>query len=416
MSEITNPLPALSPRRWATCPEWMTFSFIGDAEQCPRRASLRRSEYKDIWSGYGYPPGFASSAARGTILHASFRRIANELAQEGCTGINDPRAFVVLKRIGGFSAVLGTEIKEWMRHCEANPRLKREQISIQQRLDRMIPEMRLALQRLLVGTSLEADGERRARGGPNPGELKVGCHFEVELRHPTLHWKGIADLIEITGSGTVTIVDFKTGTPKDLDSEQLKIYALLWARDGTRNPSGHVVDQLTLQYPDKTLRVSPPTPTELVELENKLQQKSSSVCDQFRAKPPVANVAIDNCRFCDVRHLCSDYWKPGALHPGNLQNTPAVDCELLLTEKVGFSTWNAMVLHATVAEFPKELVVHFSDSSLAEVLHVGDRLRVLQTSVDNGDSGLKIITVRPTTETFKVVLDNGRQMQEVASD
>lgn len=415
MSEITNPLPALPPRRWASCPEWMTFSFIGDAEQCPRRASLRRSEYKEIWSGYGYPPGFASSAARGTILHASFRRIANELAQEGCTGINDPRAFFVLKRIGGFSAVLSTEVKEWMRHCDANPRLKREQISIRQRLNRMIPEMRLALQKLLVRTSLEEEGEGRAGGGPNAGELKVGCYFEVELRHPTLHWKGIADLIAITASGTVTIVDFKTGAPKDVDSEQLKIYALLWARDRTRNPSGRVVDQLTLQYPDRTLSVSPPSPKELVEYENNLQQKSSWVCDQFRAKPPIANVTIDNCRFCDVRHLCSDYWKAGALHPGNLQNMPAVDCELLLTEKAGFSTWNAMVLHATVAEFPKKLVVHFSDSSLAEAVRIGDRLRVLQTPIEDGDSGLKILTVRPTTETFKVV-DNGGQMQGIAGN
>lgn len=181
------------------------------------------------------------------------------------------------------------------------------------------------------------------------------------------------------------------------------IYALLWARDKHRNPTGRLVDQLVLRYPDNTLSVSTPNSKELVELGKKLQQKSSEVCDQFRAKPPVANVSSENCRFCDVRHLCSEYWKPGALHHGSLQITPAVDCELLLTEKAGLSTWNAMVLHATALEFSKELVVHFSDSSLVAGLRIGDRLRVLQTSVEDGDSGLETVTVRPTTEVFKVV-------------
>jgi hypothetical protein len=94
----------------------------------------------------------------------------------------------------------------------------------------------------------------------------------------------------------------------------------------------------------------------------------------------------------------------------DLRSIPAADCELLLTEKVGFSTWNAMVLHATATQFSKELVVHFSDSSVAEGLHIGERLRVLQTSLEDGDSGLQIITVRPTTEVFKVV-DPGEQIR-----
>ncbi len=138
MTETPTLLLAAPPKEWAACPDWMTFSFARDAEECARRASLRRSEYKNVWEGHGYPPGFSAAAASGVIIHASLGRIARELADDGCGSIQDPRAFEVLKRIGGYSAVLSAEIQRWMVHCDRNPRLRRERLSIHQRLERLV--------------------------------------------------------------------------------------------------------------------------------------------------------------------------------------------------------------------------------------------------------------------------------------
>src|ERR1017187_1597862 len=74
MAERHSLLIAKPPKQWAHFPEWMSFSIARDAEQCPRRASLRRSQYEDVWPRIGYPPRFSAAAVRGTIIHESFER------------------------------------------------------------------------------------------------------------------------------------------------------------------------------------------------------------------------------------------------------------------------------------------------------------------------------------------------------
>ena len=405
MTETPNLLIAAPPSEWASCPAWMTFSLARDTEQCPRRESLRRSEYKGIWQGHGYPPGFSAAGTRGMIVHASLRHIAKELAHEGCETINDPHAFEVLKRMGGYSAVLGAEIQHWISRCDGNPRLQREKLAIQQRLERLLPEMRLSLQNLLRYTHLEADDER-AMGlhHVSLGELHHGCYFEVELRHPGLHWKGFADLVELTAAGDITIVDFKTGQPKQTDERQLLLYALLWARDYVRNPKKRLATKLILQYPGESKPVTAPDSAVLAGLEKELEGRSSTIRNALKMIPPVANIRSDTCPFCDVRHLCAAYWSATSevLHENGV-GAYAIDCEIALQNQIAYSTWKAKSLFATAPRFPKTLAVHFSDPTVLEGLQGGDHLRIMQTAIENAESEPPIITVRPTTEMFKVL-------------
>src|ERR1019366_1739607 len=192
-----------------------------------------------------YPPSFNAAAARGTIVHAGLNRIIRALVLSGCTDLSDPNAFAILKQLGGYSAILSDEFLHWMSRCDSNPRLEREEDVIQHRLESLLPEMRIATQKLLRGTCLVHHAMHKKGHGPvAAGGLQEGVYFEVDLRHPTLRWKGFADLIEITAAGDVAITDFKTGDWKQVDEYQLQIYALLWARDTVRNPTGKLATKL----------------------------------------------------------------------------------------------------------------------------------------------------------------------------
>ncbi len=209
--------------------------------------------------------------------------------------------------------------------------------------------------------------------------------------------------MEITTAGDVAIVDFKTGTAKEAHEQQLLLYALLWARDEVRNPKGRLATRLILQYAGQTRNVDAPNSHSLAVLEKELEHRSTAIQNALKVIPPVANVSDETCCFCDVRHLCGAYWRSGskALQANGARTH--IDCEVALQRKIGYSTWQATSLFANVTEFPKALTVHFSDSSASDGLQEGDRLRIVQTGIENADSNLPIITVRPTTEVFKVL-------------
>src|SRR5262249_1176765 len=149
-----------------------------------------------------------------------------------------------------------------------------------------IPELRLAVQRLLRSTNLQHEAaSQTGQRTPSGSELYSGRYFEVELRHPSLHWKGFADLVEITASGDVTILDFKTGEPKQTHEQQLLLYALLWARDGARNPKRRLATKLILQYLGEAKIVDAPNSDVLATLEEELAERSSTIRDALTAIP-----------------------------------------------------------------------------------------------------------------------------------
>lgn len=399
MTNSENLLVATAPKQWAAIPECMTFSFAADAEECPRRAALRRSDYGELWSGFGYPPAFSPAAARGTIVHASLARIAKELANAGCESVSDPQGFAVLKRLGGYSAVLRDEIRNWVLQAEENPRLRRDIEIIRQYLVRLLPDMRVTLQSILRGTELRAEVIQTSNS-QSGGELHQGSYFEVSLRDTDLGWKGFADFVEITETGAVAITDFKTGEPKDQDKDQLQIYALLWARDRVKNPKGRLATELLLQYPGATKSVAAPDEAHLLEIEQRLKERTTKIHKDLSVVPPPARIN-EACTYCDVRQLCEDYWKDTS-GTNEAVESHTLDCEVSVMNNVAFTTWRASVVHASIPLTAAEITIHFTDSSRAASLQSGDRIRLMRIRLEDKDSASPIVTVRHSTEVFVV--------------
>jgi hypothetical protein len=110
------------------------------------------------------------------------------------------------------------------------------------------------------------------------------------------------------------ITDFKTGERSERHELQVRIYALLWARDNELNPSGRRATRLVLSYSQGEHDV---TGLDDVREENALaadlKTRTAAVRQALQSPEPKANVSEENCRSCEVRHLCNEYW--GAIGP-----------------------------------------------------------------------------------------------------
>src|SRR2546428_742158 len=111
------------------------------------------------------------------------------------------------------------------------------------------PELRQRVQLIVSRSKFSLNGPVREGDEvrEQPDRTPVGSFAEVELRPEAFSWTGRADLITVTPI-SCTIVDYKTGIPHESHPEQLRIYALLWFLDRTRNPSKMLATELIIAY------------------------------------------------------------------------------------------------------------------------------------------------------------------------
>jgi hypothetical protein len=123
---------------------------------------------------------------------------------------------------------------------------------------------------------------------------------EVKLRHPTLPFLGILDLVQLTATG-VEIVDFKTGRPSEKHGRQLLRYALLWWRT-----TGDAPKHVSARYLDG-VESWPVTQAALIEVEADIGTKIPLWTNTIRTHPAVARPGA-SCHSCPVRARCALGW------------------------------------------------------------------------------------------------------------
>jgi hypothetical protein len=85
-------------------PLW-SFSSLREAGACPRRYSLARATYPDLWDGRGYPRVPALAALFGDVVHDALDTIVRALVAADCQSVRSPGAVNVLRQLGGYTAV-----------------------------------------------------------------------------------------------------------------------------------------------------------------------------------------------------------------------------------------------------------------------------------------------------------------------
>lgn len=371
-------LPPLvpSPAVWPLVPSTMSLSTLVALERCPLQWALSNATYPSLWHGRGYPPKVLLPSLAGTVVHLAVRSIVLALVHEGCLSPLDSKASEVMAHLGGYTAVLSRSIDQVAAGISENPRAVSAPCNAVAALNSRLPELRLQTQRLLRSLRFEP----RPLHAPVPhaasrrGPLGDGTHAEVDLEAPCIAWKGRADLLTLTPGGC-QITEFKTGEERDEHRFQVRVYALLWARDAALNPRGVRVTGLALSYPSGEHSLPVPTDTELDQTQIALVDRARQALLALSSFPPEPNPSDDTCQSCSVRHMCLPYWEKLAQSRRRVERQ-FTDLEVRVSGSHGLRSWEAS-LTAESARNQSDTPIILRSHQEAILLRTGQRLRVL---------------------------------------
>jgi hypothetical protein len=242
------------------------------------------------------------------------------------------------------------------------------------------------------------------RGTPKVrGPLTTGAFPEIDLRAEQIGWKGKADLL-VLSPDACEITDFKTGALAEEHQFQIRVYALLWSRDANLNPDRRRADRLILAYGSGDVEVAAPTESELDEFEALLVARREAAHQAVSIHPPEARPAPEHCRYCSVRHLCTDYWRLETQRRMAQEGEDRVfgDAEVTIRGPHGPASWDARVEVSRDVAAGKSAVIR---ASVDLQLRAGDRLRLLDAAVavdDEDHDQPAVITLGALSEAYAV--------------
>lgn len=395
MSSTSNepPIKFVSlPTAWPSLPELMSFSTLLDLEACPKRWALNGAQYPDIWPGSGYPRIPNLAALRGTIVHNVISLIAEGFTLRSAGENPGPRVSQVLRNLGGFTLLIGNTIEAVLRQYSNNPRALPILKKIHEQLHAEIPELRLKSQELLarinfdryenLGISENLLSSERARY-----PLSSGIYSELEIKSADLGWHGFVDLLTLS-SDVCEIRDFKAGKEKGEHVFQLLTYALLWLKDCALNPLRRPVTRLIISYLKNDIEIPTPGQVDYSAIEASIKERTTRALMSIKSMPPKANAGVDNCSFCQVRHLCNEYWdaqqKNTPIFPIDKQSQ-FIDMQAIMISQRGPSSWDAKAESCWFALNGKPSLILDQTTSL-RTIRQGDRVRFLNLhATDAGD-------------------------------
>ena len=415
MSGPTVVLPVAKPISWPRPPEFLSFSSASEVGACPRRWGLMHARYNGVWARQGYPGQVNEAALEGTIIHNALSSILKGLTEAGCISVDSAEAPSVLRQLGGYSTILRNSIQLVLAEYEDNPRVRERLPLMSASLEADIPDLRLRLQALLRKLDIQQSNLRSSeRNEPRDSssgrrrELTPGFYSEVRLVASSLGWHGVADLLSVSESGCA-ITDFKTGEPKEEHARQLLVYALLWFRDKELNPRGTLTTSLVASYEHEERALEGPSRRELEQLSNSMEAESAALRSLLTDLPPEARPSEENCRTCQVRHLCTEYWSEETqrkLHATPSPRPTFSDIQIRLLSNHGPTSWNA----ETIVEgtLPARLALLLRSNVDGIDFGPGQIVRILGIRISDDESESKedrtvIGTITSRSEVFLVI-------------
>ncbi len=403
----------VKPITWPASPTEMSVSLLHEIEDCPRKWALEHADYPEIWSRHGYPSRIHLASLIGTLTHSCVERIIGEIAKAGCCSIHDDKAIEVMRSLGGYTTIIRSYMQTVIDSYKGNPRTEWVLDLIGSSLSAYVIDIRSKVQFLLGRMNLDEAGATTYEYPTGNSVVKqhsalsYGVHPEVDLRVPSMHWRGKADLIILTDS-ICELIDFKTGEYNERHEFQMRVYDLLWYRDSVLNPSSRPANKLTLSYLNESVEVPVPTIESLGTFELEILERTRSFANVLSKSPPRPLPDIEKCVFCDVRHLCEAYWeiKIGNDYTPEVVKNYLVDAEVTLTEQHSPLSWNTTVDAGPYLKPGLCALLRIPNGHyLAHSALPKDRLRVLDAGLfldPLQESSMAILTLNNFSEAYAI--------------
>lgn len=376
LPEHTSVWTTDAPATWPDAPTEMTVTTLAEIESCPRRWALGAAHYPEIWEGREYPPRVQLSTLAGTVVHFALEAITKGLVRAGCSSVQDPTAFQVMKDLGGYTKVVNDCIDRVLERLAANPRAKRLLEFAARSLRAQVSDLRMRTQTMLCRVRLPRVAHPPTEGNAPRARAPFTADVfpELGLRATQIGWKGKADLL-VVGPDVCEITDFKTGAPDEGHRFQIQVYALLWSRDADLNPTGRRADRLILSYSTGDVQVAAPTQSELDALESELVARREAAQQAASRHPPEARPNPESCVYCGVRHLCNDYWTAETQRRMVNVSKDLVDIEVTISGRHGPSSWDAVVECSSIANRGQPILLRADNLPFS--LYPGQMVRFL---------------------------------------
>jgi hypothetical protein len=355
-----------------------------------------------VWDGRGYPPLVTESQLKGSVVHLVIERITGALRESGVQDLESDVGISVLRQLGGFQGLISDAIGVTLKRNEDNPRFSPHAARAKRDLERSVPQMRNYIKARLLTLALHHGGGAPLPAPSSDGRLGLGLRTEVFLSVSSLRLHGVVDLIDVQHD-YVRIIEYKSGDPSPSHADQVRMYEVLWAEDMAKNPEATPIRNIILQYPQQSQEMSPFSEGEMRSFRVDLVKRIDRAFAAISSPRPSANVAPDTCRYCDVRHLCDEYWQ-SARKAMEVTAEGIKDLEAVFGNQHGAHTWNVR----TSGPREEPALLSLSDSASVGRLSLlsGLRYRLLGVYVQGpsepGEATQPQIIVGQFSEVFRV--------------
>jgi hypothetical protein len=389
-----------------------SYSSLKEIEACPRRWMLAQAQYPDLWTGRGYPPMPGTAALFGEVVHRALETIVKALIAAGCESTLTAGAVQVLRELDGITAVAERALNDLLDRLDGNPRIDGEHIRrLSIDLTDRLPEARVQIQAFLSRTTLPGvihadrghECEEGTTGASRLGPRRpvgAGTHPEMKLTAEELRLTGRIDLLTVDDD-SVRIMDYKTGAEDPSHLDQIRTYALLWDLDRDVNPSRRRATELTAAYSSHEVTIPAPPEEGLRDLERAIESRIAAADADVAADMPKAIPSVENCSFCQVRQLCTEYWEQIVPAPCAVPAGAWFDYEGVVGGQNGARSWWMLSKRTGRRDLLLRTI------STAPALTAGSRIRVLGLRLDDDPDVDGIVGAMTVTSEVFILTDQG---------
>jgi len=276
-------------------------------KDCPKKWYLESLEY-DIFENKKYPSIIFLQSLIGTSIHKTIERLIYIMKESECNKINDQNWQKVKSKIITIKELFKNIVQDQISKCLVNPRNKRSKEDYEIFIDDNIQNIMFKVKSMVSKINLTNSRiNQNKKTNDLDFELLNANLTEFKINSNDLNLFGYIDFLKIKDD-VIEIYDFKTGSTKEKDREQLLLYSLIWKYDEIHNPTSRKASKLTLVYENKDTDISPLNDLELKTKAESLKNEITNLKNDIKNSSFIARPTYDNCNFCSVKQLCDNYW------------------------------------------------------------------------------------------------------------